>query len=157
MGAIDHSELTQLMTSEHTTSGLILALNYTIHKPFITGFFSFFSSICVITAFLGVSLGLFDFLADGLALKKEGYQGKSALALTFLPPLIVVLIIPGLYIQAFRYAGICCLILLLLLPSAMAWQARKNKLSNQAVLLRGGNFTLITLAIITFLLLFISN
>ena len=107
--------LLTLMHSDHATSGLTQALSLAVQSEWITGFFGFFTSICMITAFLGVSLGLFDFLADGLKLKKAGSQGKLTLALTFLPPLVVVLTNPGIYLKALSYAGVCCVILLLLL------------------------------------------
>jgi len=81
MGALQHDGsqdvLVSLSHSDHATSGLNEALNNAIHNSWITGFFSFFTSICMITAFLGVSLGLFDFLADGLKLHKKGIQGLS--------------------------------------------------------------------------------
>ncbi|MCL9685768.1 amino acid permease [Legionella maioricensis] len=118
--------LIALMNSEHATSGLTEALNQSVQSQWISGFFGFFTSICMVTAFLGVSLGLFDFLADGLKLKKSGNEGKYTLALTFLPPLAVVLINPGIYLHALSYAGICCVILLLLLPAIMAWKGRKT-------------------------------
>jgi tyrosine-specific transport protein len=116
--------LVALMANDHAISGLTNALSNAVQNQWITGFFSFFTSICMITAFLGVSIGLFDFLADGLRLKKTGLQGKSTLALTFIPPLTVVLINPGIYLHALSYAGVCCVILLLLLPALMAWRAR---------------------------------
>ena len=107
----------------------------------------------MITAFLGVSLGLFDFLSDGLNMKKSGQQGKWVLALTFLPPLLVVLTYPGIYIQAFNYAGICCVILLLLLPAAMAWQGRKADTCDSVILVGGGNVGLGIISVIGVFLL----
>lgn len=118
--------LIALMSSEHATSGLTEALHQSVNNQWISGFFGFFTSICMVTAFLGVSLGLFDFLADGLKLKKSGNQRQYTLALTFLPPLAIVLFKPGIYLHALSYAGICCVILLLLLPTVMAWQGRKT-------------------------------
>ena len=146
--------LLALMSSEHATSGLTDALNHAVQNQWITGFFSFFTSICMITAFLGVSLGLFDFLADGLKLKKVGHQGKCTLALTFLPPLAVVLINPGIYLQALSYAGICCVLLLLLLPTLMAWRGRRNDIDGDSiVLIPGGNISLFALGAIALALL----
>ncbi len=146
--------LIALMSSDHATSGLTDALNHAIHNHWITGFFGFFTSICMITAFLGVSLGLFDFLADGLKLKKEGRQGKYTLALTFLPPLIIVLMSPGIYIQALSYAGICCVILLLLLPTLMAWRGRKMSLNGiHQVMIPGGNLSLLMIGFVALFLL----
>jgi len=145
MGAVareGNDGLVALMSSEHVTSGLTAALSVAVHNAWITGFFGFFTSICMITAFLGVSIGLFDFLADGLSLKKTGLQGKSTLALTFVPPLAVVLINPGIYLRAFNYAGICCVVLLLLMPAIMTWRARKVDPEGGVWIVPGGNLSL---------------
>jgi len=123
-GVVSPFDLKYLFSSDHATSGLTIALNQSLHNQWITGFFSLFSSICMVTAFLCVSLGLFDFLADGLHLAKKGPQGKRVLLLTFGPPLSMVLLYPGIYIQALKYAGICCVLLLFVLPALMAWRAR---------------------------------
>ena len=156
MGVIERdgsNGLVVLKSSEHAISGLTNALSNAVHSQWITGFFGFFTSICMITAFLGVSLGLFDFLSDGLNMKKSGQQGKWVLALTFLPPLLVVLTYPGIYIQAFNYAGICCVILLLLLPAAMAWQGRKADTCDSVILVGGGNVGLGIISVIGVFLL----
>lgn len=145
--------LIELMTNDHATSGLTNALSMAVQSKWITGFFGFFTSICMITAFLGVSIGLFDFLADGLKLKKHGLQGKSTLALTFLPPLAIVLINPGIYLHALSYAGICCVILLLLLPSVMTWRARRVDSTQALQIVPGGNLMLATLVVIALFLL----
>lgn len=134
--------LMALMTNEHATSGLTNALADSLQNQWITGFFGFFTSICMLTAFLGVSIGLFDFLADGLTLKKTGYQGKWTLALTFIPPLAIVLFNPGIYLKALNYAGVCCVVLLLLLPSVMTWRIRTTAPNGGLRLVPGGNFVL---------------
>lgn len=149
--------LLSLMHSEHATSGLTEALSQAINSQWISAFFGFFTSICMLTAFLGVSLGLFDFLADGLKLQKSGVQGKYTLALTFLPPLAVVLFNPGIYLNALSYAGVCCVILLLLLPSFMAWKGRKTcPQSTHGHILPGGTYSLSIIAIIAIVLLAIA-
>ena len=149
-----HDGLVALMSSDHATSGLTAALSHAVHNQWITGFFGFFTSICMITAFLGVSLGLFDFIADGLTFEKSGSQGKCTLALTFIPPLAVVLINPGIYLHAISYAGICCVILLLLMPAIMAWQGRKaDTAGTSLILIPGGNISLSIIAVIAMFLL----
>lgn len=148
--------LIALMTTDHATSGLTDALSSAVQSQWITGFFGFFTSICMVTAFLGVSIGLFDFLADGLALKKSGLQGKWILALTFAPPLAVVLINPGIYLHALSYAGICCVILLLLLPALMTWRARKVDPAGGIWIVPGGNLSLMLVALTAIFLLTIA-
>ncbi|MDP3561238.1 MAG: aromatic amino acid transport family protein [Legionellaceae bacterium] len=160
MGVVERegdAGLLALMTSDHATSGLTTALSHAVQNQWIHGFFQFFTSICIVTAFLGVSLSLFDFLADGLKLKRTGRQGVGVLALTFLPPLAVVLVNPGVYLHALSYAGICCVVLLLFLPILMAWQGRKMIIhENYSAILPGGQISLAFLGAISVFLLSIA-
>lgn len=150
--------LASLTWSEHAISGLANALSSAVNNAWIMVFFDIFTSICMLTAFLGVSLGLSDFLSDGLHLQKAGYQGKCTLLLTFIPPLLLVLINPGIYLLAMNYAGICCVILLLLLPASMAWRSRTNpgKLFPVANLVPGGYISLILITGVALALLLIT-
>lgn len=160
MGVVERdgsNGLIALMHSEHATSGLTAALTSSVQNQWITGFFTFFTTICMITAFLGVSLGLFDFLADGLKLKKTGHQGKWTLALTFAPPLAVVLINPGIYLHALSYAGVCCVILLLLLPVIMAWRGRRIDATANTAIIPGGNIGLSIIGLIAITLLYLAQ
>ncbi|KTD27933.1 amino acid permease [Legionella maceachernii] len=118
--------LAALMHNEHTTSALAATLSHTVKSTIISSLFNFFTSICMLTAFLGVSLCLISFLADGLNMVQQGRQGLGLFLLTFLPPLLVVIYYPGAYIHALNYAGIFCVILLLLLPALMSVYGRKK-------------------------------
>lgn len=118
--------LASLMTNPHTTSALGSLLANKVHSTTITALFNFFTSICMLTAFLGVSLCLYSFLADGLKLPAHGKHGLGLFILTFAPPLFIVLYYPGAYIHALNYAGIFCIILLLLLPALMCYFGRKH-------------------------------
>ncbi len=85
----------------------------------------FFSFFAITTSFLGVSLGLFDFLADGLKIQKKGLKKIGIAAATFLPPTIITLINPKLFLVALGYAGgIGGVLLLVFLPTLMVWHAR---------------------------------
>lgn len=118
--------LTALMQNPHTTSTLALHLTQTVSNTFISALFNLFTSICMLTAFLGVSLCLFSFLGDGLNLVPKGRQGATLFLLTFLPPLLIVLYYPGAYIYALSYAGYLCVILLLFLPALMSYVGRSH-------------------------------
>ncbi len=148
--------LIALSHTHHMTSELTHSLNIAIHNTYITAFFSFFASICMVTAFLGVAIGLFDFLADGLKLQKKGRQGNLVFIITFLPPLIIVTVQPGLYLHALSYAGTCCVLLLLLLPTLMAWQIRQINTSLPYFRVFGGNWLLGFIALTAVILLAIS-
>lgn len=149
MGAAGQEQLNSLIHSAQPTSGVSQFLLKTTQSNLIFRLFDFFSCICMLTAFLSVSLGLNDFLADGFKMKKSGIQGKTVLMMTFLPPLAMVIINPGLYLSALNYAGFFCIILLLLIPVIMSWQYRKKN-KNFPELLPGKKLLLIFLIISSF-------
>lgn len=105
----------------------------------------------MLTAFLGVSLCLFSFLADGLKLRERGRHGFGLFVLTFLPPLLIVIYYPGAYIYALRYAGVFCIILLLLLPALMCYFGRKRYKS--PFLVPGGKISQFSVIIVSVALL----
>ncbi len=121
-----HHGLIALMNDPHATSSLAAMLSTTVNNTFISSLFNFFTSICMLTAFLGVSLCLISFLSDALKMNQQSVQGLGLFLLTFLPPLLIVLYYPGAYIHALNYAGIFCVILLLLLPALMSYFGRKR-------------------------------
>ncbi len=84
-----------------------------------------FAFFALVTSFIGVTLGLMDFLADGLKVEKtpSGRLGLSALIL--IPPLMVAFAYPHVFLTALGYAGgFGCALLLGLLPVAMVWVGR---------------------------------
>lgn len=154
MGAIPaegSQNLESLMQNPHTTSALASLLSNRVQSPTISALFNFFTSICMLTAFLGVSLCLYSFLADGLKLRTSGGQGVGLFLLTFVPPLLIVIYYPGAYIHALGYAGIFCIILLLFLPALMCYFGRKNHSS--PFIVPGGKITQIAVLLISILLL----
>lgn len=96
-----------------------------INNPSIYVVGQFFAFFALVTSFLGVTLGLIDFLADGLRIEKKG-AGKFFLCfLVFIPPLLLSYIHPGLFLMALDYAGgFGCSLLLGLLPILMVWSGR---------------------------------
>ena len=65
-----------------------------------------------------------DFIADGIKRSKTGKGRILIYTLTYLPPLIIVLIAPGIFIKALSYAGIWCILLLIVLPIGMLYAGR---------------------------------
>lgn len=119
--------LKHIHQANHTVSSLTQALLHITHTPFIALLIHLFTSVCMLTAFLGVALSLFDFLRDGLQLKEKPAHTTLNAVLTFLPPLILTLFFTSVFIAALQYAGTFCLLLLALLPNAMAWRLRKQQ------------------------------
>jgi tyrosine-specific transport protein len=121
----------------HVASGFI---------PIVGQMFAFFA---ITTSYLGVTLGLFDFLADGLKKAKMGLQRLGLALLTFLPPLIIGLLYPGIFISALIYAGgLGCALLLGLFPTLMVWVARARKEEGPSMLGGGRAFLSLLMAFV---------
>jgi tyrosine-specific transport protein len=154
MGAIPaegSQNLESLMHNPHTTSALAALLSQQVQSTTINALFNFFTSICMLTAFLGVSLCLYSFLADGLKLRDQGAYSIGLFFLTFTPPLLIVIYYPGAYIHALGYAGIFCIILLLLLPALMCYFGRKYY--QAAFTVPGGKITQLLVILVSLVLL----
>ena len=119
----EHS-LTSILQSTNSTGTFVTTLSSTVGKDSITFFIKLFTSICVLTSFLGVSLCVTDFFADGLKLEKKGMGNVIIYSLTFIPSVGVAIFVPNVFITALEYGGIYCTILLILLPACMAWRGR---------------------------------
>jgi tyrosine-specific transport protein len=118
-----------------------------------------FSFFAIATSFLGVTLGLMDFLADGFSLPKKGIRKVFLALLTFIPPLIVSLVNPKLFIVALVFAGgVGCALLLGFLPTLMAWVARyRNEGHGGPIQLKGGKILLSILFFFVFIELLIEG
>ncbi len=119
--------LLQMMTTGGSTSELVQSLSYFLQNSSVTSTAHVFTVICLLTAFLSVSLGLSDFLADGLKIEKKGKGNLIIFTLTYLPSLLIVLFYPGIFVKALSYAGIFASILLVLLPALMVWSGRYRR------------------------------
>lgn len=108
----------------------------------------FFAFFALITSFLGVALGLRDFLADGLNIEKT-MKGKVILALMILVfPLGIAVMYPHIFLSALDYAGgFGCALLLGLLPILMVWSGRYYLGLKKEPQLLGGRLVLGLLAI----------
>ena len=120
--------LKAMTNSTNTNSDLVTALNTILHKDSVTFIAKFFTSICMATSFLGVSLSLSDFLSDGSRVKKQGLMGNLIiLGATFVPPVVIVLFYPNAFLLGLEFAGISILILMVLFPPMMTWSGRYRK------------------------------
>lgn len=119
--------LVAIANSDRTNADLIQAISVWAHSSWVAHAAKLFISICALTSFLGVSIGLVDFVADGLKLQKRGRSGVWVYLLSYGPPLSIVLAAPGIFIKALAYAGVLCILLLIFLPLLMLYRGRYSK------------------------------
>lgn len=112
----------------------------------IAVFSEFFAFFAIVTSFLGIALGLFDFLSDGLSISKKGI-GKILLAVLIIIPTLFFAVY---YEQAFLVAmdasgGFGDTIFSGILPVMMVWMARYRNGQSKLPFLPGGRPVLIAL------------
>ena len=148
----EHSLLTVLHAS-NSTSELVGTISTLVGNPIVTLIVKFFTSICVLTSFLGVALCLTDFFSDGLSIAKKDYGHVILFVLTFVPAAIVAIFVPHIFIKALKYAGIYSTVLLVFLPAFMAWVGRYHRNLPSTFTVFGGKLLLIGLMILSVLII----
>ena len=137
LGSIDSTTFFGLMANSAGLNGLLQALRDVVASPHVELAVHLFADLALATSFLGVTLGLFDYLADLFNRRNTAMGRLQTGAITFLPPLAFALFYPRGFVMALGYAGVALAVLALLIPSLLAWQSRKHSpQSNYRV--RGG-------------------
>lgn len=121
------------LMANNNLGAFIESLNTLLHNPMVSRSVSVFADLALATSFLGVSLGLFDFIADSF--KRDGVKyGRLQTALiTFLPPLGFAVFYPQGFIMALGFAAIALVILAIFLPVAMVRAQRKLRMDAESV------------------------
>lgn len=111
-----------------------------------------FADLALLTSFLGVSLGLFEFMGDTLRKPGATKSRIRASIVTYTPPLIFALFYPQGFIMALGYAAIALAVLAIFLPIAMVTKVRQKKTDSQYYQVLGGKPALIFTGIVGFII-----
>ncbi|KNH12265.1 aromatic amino acid transport family protein [Vibrio cyclitrophicus] len=128
LGVISQEQL----LSDTSLGALLVSLSQTVHQSNLSVIVGVFADLALLTSFIGVSLGLFEFMGDSLSNKLgNGKRAKTAV-ITFLPPLGFALFYPQGFITALGYAAIALSVLAILLPTVMVYKIRYTDFSVQS-------------------------
>jgi amino acid permease len=113
------------IAKEHTSvGGLIRVMTFITKSRWLGVGINGFSNVTMATSFLGVTLGLFDFLADGFRRSNTRFGRAQTAILTFVPPFMFAVYYPQGFVLALNYAAIFVVIISVILPALMAYRAR---------------------------------
>lgn len=117
----------------------------------ISNYFGYFA---LVTSFLGVSLSMVDFVADGLSLDKSALKRVLVCLSVFIPPALFAAAYPHIFLEALGIAGgFGEAILNGLFPIAMVWIGRYQMHLKSAVKVWGGKPLLVVLTAFTILIM----
>lgn len=119
---------------------LISALQEIAHTPWISKCISLFADLALITSFLGVTLSLYDFVAELTRAKKTFLGRTQTWLLTFVPPLLCALYVPEGFVAVLGFAAVPLVVMIIFLPIVMA--LRQRQAVPQGYQVSGGIFAL---------------
>ena len=147
-GLLTQNEFLQILKEDATLNGLVKATLAITGSNMIAGAVKLFSTLALVTSFLGVGLGLLECIEDLLKRSFNISAGRISLGLmTFIPPLVFALFYPEGFILALGYAGQMFAFYAVVLPVSLVWKARRTH-TYLPYKVWGGNLTLIIVLIL---------
>ena len=147
-GLLTQNEFLQILKEDATLNGLVKATLAITGSNVIAGAVKLFSTLALVTSFLGVGLGLLECIEDLLKRSFNFTTGRISLGLmTFIPPVAFALFYPEGFILALGYAGQMFAFYAVVLPVSLIWKARKVH-PNLPYRVWGGNLTLLIVLVL---------
>lgn len=140
LGSINTDTFLGVLAQASGINGLLAAIKTVAESAYLELAVRMFAGLALATSFLGVALGLFDFLADVFKRKNNTLGRFQTSLLTFIPPLFFALFYPKGFVFALGFAAIALAVLSLLLPSMLALKTRKQH--EQGYQVKGGKLSL---------------
>lgn len=136
---------------EEATQALIgfLGSSWISYFATLLGFFA------ILTSFLAQALSLSHFLADGLKANWRKHEEVWLVVLTLLPPLLLAILFPNIFLDALNFAGgVCAVILFGIMPVLMVWKGRYQKKIETQYQVFGGKPLLMLLFLVSLFIIF---
>ncbi|KMJ44087.1 tryptophan permease [Xenorhabdus khoisanae] len=146
-GNIPREAFKQIIADGGNIGNLLQQMDNTSNNATVTQFLNAFSYMALTSSFLGVSLGLFDYLADFFKFDDSGKGRFKTALITFIPPTVLALIFPNGFLYAIGFAGLAATIWAVIIPALMVRASRK-RYPTSGYRVPGGNF------LIAFVILF---
>lgn len=123
-GNLPRSEFGPVIEQGGNVDALLTALGSVIESEAVASALNAFSMAAILSSFIGVGLGVFDYLADLFKFDNDRGGRTKSWALTFLPPLLLSLLFPFGFLVAIGYAGAVATLWTCIIPPLLAWKVR---------------------------------
>jgi tyrosine-specific transport protein len=119
------------------------ALRGAVGSAWVVTLAEYFGFFAIVTSLLSVALSFVDFLADGLKIERN-LRGRIVLCLlTLVPPYVVGVSYPTIFLTALNYAGAFGAVILFgIIPAVMVWKGRYHYQWKAKRLVPGGRLVL---------------
>lgn len=146
-GVLPRHEFAPVIASGGDVAVLLQALSAHIPTDGLSQVLNAFAFMAIVSSFLGVSLGLFDYAADMFHFQGNATGRLKSAAVTFLPPYIACLLYPTGFVTVIGYVGLGAAVWTAVIPVLMVIASRKRH-AQQGYTVKGGQ------ALLWFVMLF---
>ncbi|HFQ4974582.1 TPA: aromatic amino acid transport family protein [Vibrio vulnificus] len=153
-GNIPRDSFTSVLAQGGNIDALLNNVRETLSdKHWLANVLSAFSAAAILSSFIAVGLGLFDFLADAFQFDASTTKGRNQTwAVTFLPPLICSLLLPFGFLTAIGFAASAAAFWACIIPAILVKKFRNECAATQKdnmTLYRvpGNDWTLVSVAL----------
>src|SRR5690554_2112103 len=152
-GNLPRAEFAPVIAADGDVSVLLSALSAHIHTSGLQQFLNSFAFLAIISSFLGVTLGLFDYLRDLFRLPNNKTGRFKTALITFAPPWLAYLLAPTGFVKVMGYIGLMAAIWAVLVPALLVLKSRQ-RFANSGYQVFGGK--ILVYFVILFALLVLS-
>ena len=125
-GNITRAAFQQIIAEGGNIGSLLKQMGSVASSSIVNQLLNAFSYMALASSFLGVSLGLFDFISDFFKFDDSRAGRTTAALVTFVPPTIGALAFPDGFLYAIGFAGLAATIWAVIVPAMMARATRQR-------------------------------
>ena len=125
-GNLPREQFGPVLEDGGNVDALLSALSSVIASDKVAGAINAFSMAAILSSFIGVGLGVFDFLADFFHFDDTRQGRAKSWLVTFIPPLLLSLLFPFGFVMAIGYAGAAATIWTCIIPALLARKTRRR-------------------------------
>lgn len=125
-GNLPREEFAPVIAKGGDVAALLEALSSHVVTHYIGIALNFFAYMAIASSFLGVTLGLFDYIADLFKFSDTPWGRAKTALITFAPPLLLSLPFPYGFVTAISYAGLAATLWAAIVPALLVLASRKK-------------------------------
>ena len=125
-GVLPREKFGPIIASNSELDVLLDSIGNILETSYIKQMLNAFSIAAILSSFIGVGLGTFDFLSDFFKFDDNKVGRTKAWAVTFLPPLFFSLLSPLGFLKAIGYAGAVATLWTCMTPAFLAYKTRRG-------------------------------
>lgn len=140
-GVLPRHEFAPVIAAGGDVAVLLQALSGYVSTDGLNETLNAFAFMAIVSSFLGVSLGLFDYMADLFKFGNSATGRLKSAAVTFVPPYVACVLFPTGFVTVIGYVGLGAAIWTAVIPALLVFASRRRfpkTVANNSYLLKGG-------------------